>query len=242
MTAWLQSVMQTSAQSAGIDLPADLTLMGLMFDVIADIRLTLTDEARDGCPSCSAIGGFLDERIPGPPGGLPSCVPDQADTHPVSVLTRRLAGGELFTNLAAETAGEPVSARVVRDGRTMMTAAEREQLMAALDGSRVAIRRRGELRTARTDRLCARITSMIIPGRVWDGDALRELEVADTPLGTVLERLGGWREPLWTWPFCSQDTVINSCGRLWLPTRDGHRIPVGLATEQVCRLDWWAAA
>jgi hypothetical protein len=233
---------RTSAQSAGLDLPPDLTLMGTMFDVIADIRQVLTEQAREACPSCSAIGHALDERIPGPPGGLPSFLPGEADTHPVSVLARRLAAGELFTNLAGQISGEPISARVVRDGRTVLTPAEREQLMAALDGSRLAVRRRGELRTARSDRLCARVTSMIIPGRVWDPDALRELEVADTPLGTVLERLGGWREPLWTWPFCSDDVVINSCGRLWLPRADGGRIPVGLATEQVLRLDWWAAA
>ena len=233
--------MKASAQPAGLDLPADLTLMGVMFDVIADIRQTLTPEARERCPGCAAVGGFLDERIPGPPDGLPSYVPDETDTHPVAVLARKLAAGNLFTSLAAKLAGEPISARVVRDGRTTMTSAERDQLMTILDGSRLAMRRRGELRTAQTGKLCARVTSMIIPSRVWDREALRELEETDVPLGAVLERLGGWREPLWTWPFCSDDVVINSCGRLWLPTMSGGRIPVGLATEQVLRLEEWAA-
>jgi hypothetical protein len=229
---------KASAQPAGLDLPADLTLMGAMFGVIADIRRTLTPEARERCPGCSAIGGYLDERIPGPHGGLPSYVPDETDTHPVSVLARRLAGGELFTELAAETAGEAIVAAVVRDTDTPMPRRERELLMAAA-ADRVN-RRRGELRTAATGKLCARVTSVVIPAR-FPPDATDELEDTGTPLGSVLKRLGGWREPLWTWPFCNEDTVINSGARLWLPSAAG-RIPVGLATELVCRLDWWAAA
>jgi hypothetical protein len=229
--------MQTPAQSAGLDLPADLTLMGAFFDVIAFIRQTVTNEDRDRCPSCSAVAGVLDERIPGPPGGLPTFLPDESDAHPVSVLARRLAGGELFTELAAEIAGGPVSARVVREPGSYLLARERELLMAVTADQ--AARRRGELRTAGGNRLAARVTSVVIPAR-FPPDAVDELGDTDTPLGAVMKRLGGWREPLWTWPFCNEDVVINSGARLWLPSAAG-RVPVGLATELVMRLEEWAA-
>jgi hypothetical protein len=80
--------------------------------------------------------------------------------------------------------------------------------------------------------------SVILPARFPPG-ATGELAGTGTPLGAVLRRLGGWREPLWTWPFCSDDVIINSGARLWLPTAAG-RVPAGLAAELVMRLDWWA--
>jgi hypothetical protein len=235
---------QTPAPSAGLDLPPDLSLLGTFFDVIAVIRRIADADAPDAA-KVAGITRALDERLPGPPGGLPTLLPDEHDVSPVGALVRRMAAGELFTNLAGEYAGEPVTARVVRDGTTPMTAGERKHLVTHLDGRILALRRRGELRTARGSRLCARVTSLVIPGRVRDcpggADALRALEETGAPLGAVLEPLGMTREPLWTWPYCSDDVVINACARVWLPGPDGRRIPAGLATEKVMRLDWWTA-
>lgn len=235
--------MQTSAQPAGLDLPPDLSLLGTFFDVIATIRRIAENDTPDEA-KLAGITRCLDERLPGPPGGMPTLLPAGDDDSPVGILARKMAAGELFTRLAGDVAGEPVTARVVRDGLTDMTPGERKHLVSHIDGRMRCLRRRGELRTARGSRLAARVTSLVIPGRVRDAggeDALHELEVTDTPLGAVLEPLGLVREPLWTWPYCSDDVAINACARLWLPGPGGIASPVGLATEKVMRLDWWAA-
>jgi hypothetical protein len=234
-----------SAQPASLDLPADLTLLGTFFDVIAVIR-RITDNDIPAEAKVAGISRCLDERLPGPAGGMPTLLPPGDDDSPVGQLARRMAAGELFTSLAGELAGEPVTARVVRDGLSDMTPGERRHLVSHIDGRMRCLRRRGELRTATGNRLCARVTSLVIPGRVREAGgagALAELETADRPLGAVLEPLGLVREPLWTWPYCSDDVVINSCARLWLPdpAHGGASKPVGLATEKVMRLDWWAA-
>jgi hypothetical protein len=230
-----------SAQPASLDLPADLTLLATFFDVIASIR-RITDNDTPAEAKVAGISRCLDERLPGPAGGMPTLLPATTDDDtPVGQLARRMAAGELFTSLAGEYADGPVTARVVRDGLTDMTPGERKHLVSHLDGRMRCLRRRGELRTAAGSRLCARVTSLVIPGRVRDTSALAELEATDKPLGAVLAPLGLVREPLWTWPYCSDDVVINSCARLWLPDPDGISVPVGLATEKVMRLDWWAA-
>lgn len=235
--------MQATAQPASLDLPPDLSLLGTFFDVIAVIR-RITDNDTPAEAKVAGISRCLDERLPGPAGGMPSLLPPGDDDSPVGTLARRMAAGELFTRIAADLAGEEISARVVRDGMSGMTPGERKHLVSHLDGRMRCLRRRGELRTARGSRLAARVTSLVIPGRVREAggeDALRELEVSDKPLGAVLGPLGLVREPLWTWPYCSDNVVINSCARLWLPGSNGVSVPVGLATEKVMRLDWWAA-
>jgi hypothetical protein len=236
---------KTPARSAGLDLPADLALLGSFWDAIAGIRKTLAaDEPHslgEARAMLSAIRGTLDEHVPGPPDAMPTLIPDGDDL--VAVLAARLRDGELFTCLAAEYAGEPVSARVVRDGGALMTRSEREWLQAHLDasGRRPVVRRRGELRTARGNKLAANVTSLLIPSRVPE-QALRELEDDDTPLGAVLAPYGLHRELLWLWPYCSDDTVLNVGARLWLPGPGRREWPAGMATEQVRRPDWWAAS
>jgi hypothetical protein len=236
--------MQTSAQPASsIDLPPDLSLLGTFFDIIAVIR-RLTDNDTPAEAKVAGITRCLDDRLPGPPGGLPTLLPAEDDDSAVGRLARRMAAGELFTRIAEDVSGERVTARVIRDGAGMMSADERKWLVPGLDGRHKVIRRRGELRTSRGNRLCARVTSAVVPGRLvtaGGAGALRELEHSDTPLGALLEPLGLVREPLWTWPYCSDDVAVNSCARLWLPDHGGICSPVGLATEKVMRLDWWAA-
>lgn len=239
--------MQNSAHSASLDLPADLVLMDAMFDVITDIQRTVNGEDPHSLPEArarlSAIRNMLRHRLPGPQGVPPTLMPGEDSSDPVAVLSHRLAGGELFTALAAEIAGEPISARVVRDGASKMTSSERDWTQARTDGSGLAnvLRRRGELRTASTGKLAARVTSMLIPRRVRDEDALRILATTDKPVGEVLGPLGLRRELLWLWPYCSTDVVLNVGARLWLPGPRDTEQPAGIATEQVCRLDWWAA-
>ena len=228
------------APPASIDVPPDLALLGAFFDVVAVIR-RITDSDAPAEAQVAGIARCLDTRLPGPPGGLPTLLPDDGDDSPVGQLARRMASGELFTALAQEYAGGPVTARLVRDGLTDMTPGERRHLVSHLDGRMRCLRRRGELRTERGSRLCARVTSLIIPGRVGDACALKALAETATPLGAVLGPLGLVREPLWTWPYCSDDVVINACARLWLPRPDGSRVPVGLAAEKVMRLDWWTS-
>jgi hypothetical protein len=220
-------------------------MLGLLWGAVLDIRQTLARPepatlagARD---RLAVISRLLDEQLPGPPGGMPSLLPGPHDDDPVSVIMRRLAAGELFTVIAAGYAGEPVSARVVRHPDTALNRSEAGWLMTRLDGSARCMRRRGELRTASGGRLIARVTAAILPGRVLDETALKELAETDTPLGTVIERLGGRREPLWTWPYCGTDTILHACARIWLPGPDGGEVPAALATEQVTPLDWWAA-
>jgi len=237
--------MQTSARSAGIDLPADLSMLGLFWNVVLDIRATLDGSepatlaaARD---QLAVIQQLLDSQLPGPAGGMPSLPPAAGDHDPVSVIMRRLQAGELFTAIAAEYAGEPVSARVVRYPDTALNRAEMQWLGAGLDGSTRCMRRRGEIRTASGGKLAARVTSVILRGRVRDEAALQALDETDVPLGTVVDDLGGRREPLWTWPYCGTDTIVHACGLIWLPDGDGREVPAALATEQVTPLDWWAA-
>jgi hypothetical protein len=228
--------MQNSAYSASVTLPPDLSLLGVFWGLIADTRLMLDSNAPDRA-KLAAIAGFLDERLPGPPGGMPSLLPDEADEDPVAVMTRRLAYGELFTAIAGDMAGDAISARVVRSPSSTLNRAEAEWLGSDL-ATRV-MRRRGELRTATGGGLVARVTSVLIRERVRDKAALRLLDETDTPLGAVLDELGARREMLWLWPYCGSDAVLHSCARLWLP-HGGRERPAGLATEQVLRLDWWA--
>ena len=147
----------------------------------------------------------------------------------------------MFTAIAGDMAGDAISARVVRSpGTTGLNRAEAGWLDAPLD-CRV-LRRRGELRTATGHALVARVTSLVIPPRVGDETALKELAETDSPLGAVIARLGGRREMLWQWPYCGGDTILHCCARLWLPRHDGlpGEWPCGLATEQVRDLSWWA--
>jgi hypothetical protein len=241
--------MQTaSAQAAGLDLPPDLTLLGTFFDVITDIQRTVNGEdphsLGEAQARLSAIRNMLRHRLPGAESVPPTLMPPEDEDDPVAVLSHRLAGGELFTMLAAELSGEPISACVVRDGTTPMSRCERDWTQAHVDGSgrRPVLRRRGELRTARTRRLAANVTSLVIPSRVHDEDALRILAETDAPLGQVLAPLGLRRELLWLWPYCGTDTVLNTGARLWLPGPGDREWPAGIATEQVRRLDWWAAS
>ena len=173
---------------------------------------------------------------PEPPGLVPARArpgaispPDGDD--PVAAIAARLAAGELFTAIAADLAGEEIYAAVIREPAATLNRAEERWLMAP--GVRV-MRRRGELRTARTGHLAARVTSLVIPSRV-PADVLAELGDTAIPLGAVIARLGGRREPLWQHPYCGPDVVLHSCARLWLRGR-----PAGLAAEAVARLDWWA--
>lgn len=249
--------MQTSAHSAGIDLPLDLTLLGSFWDVILDIQQTVNggepESLGEARARLSAVRNAIRHRLPGTEDSRPpSLLLPGGDDDPLAVMSRRLAAGELFTAVAGDYAGEPVSARVVRDGRSLMNSSERDQTRAGLDGSgaRPVLRRRGELRTGRGSKLIANVTSLVIPARVRQvpGDpgraeaALEALAGTDVPLGQVLEPLGLRREPLWLWPYCSDDTVLNAGARLWLPGPvPGTEWPAGLTAEQVRRLDWWAA-
>ena len=235
--------MQMTAYSAPPDLTADLTLLGTFWSLTDDIRQILASNASDAAVR-AAIAGYLAERLPGPPGGMPSLLPADGNEDPVAVMSRRLAHGELFTAIAGDLAGEAVSARVVRSGSGILNRAE-AQWLAADQATRV-MRRRGELRTVSRHGLAARVTSVVIRERVAlaGGEAaLKALDETDEPLGAVLGPLGVRREMLWQWPYCGSDVILHSCARLWLPgpARDGAERPAGLATEQVMRLDWWAA-
>ena len=249
--------MQTSAHSAGIDLPPDLTLLGSFWDVILDIQQTVSgaepESLGEARARLSAVRNAIRHRLPGTEDGRPpSLLLPGDDDDPLAVMSRRLAAGELFTSIAGEYAKEPVSARVVRDGRALMNSTERDWTRANTDGSgrRPVLRRRGELRTAHGNKLIANVTSLVIPARVRQvpgdpgrsGAALEALAGTDIPLGQALEPLGLRREPLWIWPYCSTDTVLNVGARLWLPGPvPDTEWPAGLATEQVRCLDWWAA-
>jgi hypothetical protein len=237
--------MQKTAHSAGVSFPKDLTLLGTFWDVVLGIQTTLAGPEPATLAAARerlmVIRNLLDSQLPGPQGGMPSLLPDSASDDPVAVIMNRLRAGELFTVIAADYAGEPVTAWVVRYPETSLNRAEAEWLAAGQDGSTRCMRRRGELRTARGDKLAARVTAAILPARVRDETALKELAETDIPLGAVVDRLGGRREPLWIWPYCGTDTILNACGRIWLPGDDGREVPAALATEQVMPLDWWAA-
>lgn len=145
-------------------------------------------------------------------------------------LTDRLIAGELFTDVVAELAREPVSARVVRSESELSWS---EGIWLRTDPDTRGSYRRGELRTARSNRLAARVTSVFLPHRI-DAETVSLLATTAIPLGKALAPRGARRELLWVMNNPAPDVALWTCGRLWLPRPDGRaEWPVAIATEQI---------
>jgi hypothetical protein len=55
----------------GLDLPPELAMFGEQWSMILALETLLTPEARTTCPSCSAAGHLIDEKIRGRPCAVP---------------------------------------------------------------------------------------------------------------------------------------------------------------------------
>lgn len=159
-----------------------------------------------------------------------------AQADPALALLRALNTGTLFTQIAEDMRGEPVTADVERLGPPYLFPDELRHLGMEHGESWAAIRRHGHLVTA-SGAQAAKISSVIAAGRIPDA-ACRALAATTVPLGRALGP-DARREMLWSSPGID-GYAVHCCARLWLPVPGRGDLPVALVTE---RVPWsWLAA
>ena len=164
--------------------------------------------------------------------------PRKYDLDFADLLSSQMMQGQLFTELAARAANDSLSARVVR-GEGELTPSESDWLKT--DVEMHGLTRRGELRTKRTGKLVARITSVFLPDRIRNANVVELLAATDIPLGLALNQMGVRREMLWLWRNPDEDHVIYSCARLLLPVGTRNEWPVAVATERILPPEKWVS-
>jgi len=89
--------MQRSAShGTGLDLPPELAQFGEHWSVILALDTVLTPEARTACPSCSAAGHLIDEKLRGRPCAAPQLPHVPAGVSPddvAGIIAAQLARG-----------------------------------------------------------------------------------------------------------------------------------------------------
>jgi hypothetical protein len=147
-----------------------------------------------------------------------------AGTHsPASTIARRLAGGELFSAVAAELAGGPVACEELR--RVIAhTLSPREAylLEAHREGSGLVVRRSALLRGPAG--AVAEVTAVYLPLRIPDPAVRQALWESDVPLGQALAPLGVRRKPVYVFNYRGR---LRSAGLLMLGDT-----PTALAEEE----------
>jgi hypothetical protein len=148
----------------------------------------------------------------------------------LTTLLARLQAGELYSELAAELAGGPVTCGQLRqDAADVLTAREHWALQTYRGRQCLAVRRSSVLR-GESGMAVARVSAVFLPGRVADECARRELADGDVPLGTALAPLGVVRRSLRAW--VTGRGEVRSSGLLLLPDGAGL-LPVALAEEEL---------
>jgi hypothetical protein len=122
-------------------------------------------------------------------------------THsPASTTARRLAGGELFSAVAAELAGGPVVCGELRQVIAhTLSPREAYLLEAHRGGSGLVVRRSALLRGPAG--AVAEVTAVYLPRRIPDPAVRRALWETDVPLGMALAPLGVTRQPVYVYAY-----------------------------------------
>ena len=211
-------------------------LSHLLCGLIRDIRLILVHPDLGNAAKLTAIDQTVYQLAP-PPGPQASIA--LAAAASVAALLARGSGPA--TALFEELAGEQIRIELTGHADRTLSAAECLELRAS-PGTR-GHHRTGRLRTVSSGLLVARVSSVIVPGRL-PAAALRALGIpgpddlapppSTVPLGMVLAGLGVRREPLGARLLRDSTLVpgsracVESSARMWV---DGT--PVALASERV---------
>jgi hypothetical protein len=207
----------------------------LLCGLIRDIRLILVHPDLGNAAKLGAITQTVDQLAP-PPGPQAS-----ASSAAASVAALLARGTGPATALFEELAGEQI--RIELTGRADRTLTVAECLELRASPGTHGHQRTGTLRTVRSGLVAAEVSSLVVPGRL-PASALRALGIpgpddpaplpSAIPLGTVLDGLGGHREPLGARLLRDSTRVpgsracVESSARMWV---DGA--PVALASERV---------
>jgi hypothetical protein len=210
-------------------------LSDLLCGLIRDIRLILVHTDLGNALKLAAITETVDQLAP-PPG--PQASGAQTAASIVALLASNIGPATvLFENLANEQVRIELTSRADRP----LTAAECGELY--LGPSACGHERTGMLRTAGSGLAVAKVSSVVVPGRL-PASARRALGIpgpdeptpppSSMPLGKALADLGVRREPLGA--RLVRDSIripgggvsVESSARMWLAD-----VPVALASERV---------
>lgn len=100
-----------ASHGTGLDLPPELDRFGEHWSVILALDTILTPGTRAACPSCSAAGHLVDERLSGRPGPHGPYIPDGVSPDDVAgIIAAQLARG----TLTATTVFAALTSQVIR--------------------------------------------------------------------------------------------------------------------------------